>query len=93
MYCTGGVFVCGVLEAGNKLIDPRLFSIIPVDQLKPELGVQYHMTPPPGQPAFISLGTDGFRYKIPETENQINDLYERVTQPTRATVPAPSKVM
>lgn len=95
MACVGGIFICGVLTDGNKLVDPRMFSVLPPEEPKEgeeeDPGVRYHMGPPPGVPPYVTLGPDGFRYKVPDTPQGkiINDLYYRVTHPEKKVVEIP----
>lgn len=77
MVCVVGLFILGKLIGGNKLTEPRIFSII-------ENGQRIQMSPLPGTPPFIVLtGVDGFRYTMPETSDNkgILELYDRVTHP------------
>lgn len=83
MVCIVGLFILGKLVGGNKLTDPRIFSII-------EEGRRIQMSPPPGTPPFIVLtGVDGFRYTMPETPENKNilELYDRVTHPPNVVIP------
>jgi hypothetical protein len=80
MTVTGGLFIIGKLIGGNKLTDPRVFDVI-------EDGAKIQMRPLPGTPPFVTLGTDGFRYPVPEDDKPILDLYDRVTHPFIVTEP------
>jgi hypothetical protein len=75
MICTSGIFIIGNLIGGNKLTNPRLFTII-------DDGKRIQMAPLPGNPAFLRLGMEGFSYPIPPTDKPILELYERVTRPS-----------
>lgn len=76
MAFISGLFILGKLLGGNKLTDPRIFSII-------ENGKRIMLSPLPGTPSFITLGPDGFHYPMPINDDNANifDLYDRVTHP------------
>ena len=74
MVCTSGLFIIGELIGGNKLCKPRIFILI-------EDGRKMQMSTLPGNPTFLTLGADGFRYPLPETDKNIRELYIRVTTP------------
>lgn len=83
MVVVAGLFILGKLIGGNKLTDPRIFSII-------ENGQRIMMSPPPGTPPFIVLtGVDGFRYTMPDVPENKNilELYDRVTHPQNIVLP------
>ena len=74
MVVSNGLFIVGKLVGGSKLIEPRVFLVI-------EGGKKIQLSPLPSNPPFITLGPDGFRYAIPETDRNVLDLYDRVTHP------------
>jgi hypothetical protein len=76
MVINNGIFLVGSLIGGNKLIEPRVFSII-------ENGAKIQMSPLPGTPPFLTLGNDKMGYVVPDTPENKNmlELYERVTHP------------
>jgi hypothetical protein len=76
MVISQGLFLVGRLVGGNKLIEPRVFSII-------ENGAKIQMSPLPGTPPFVIIGNDGIRYPVPDNAGNKNllDLYGRVTHP------------
>jgi hypothetical protein len=80
MVLTGGLFIIGKLIGGNKLTDPRVFDVI-------ENGAKIQMRPLPGTPPFVTLGTDGLRYPVPESDKAMLELYDRVTHPIIVTEP------
>lgn len=86
MVCISGIFIIGNLISGNKLINPRHFAII-------EEGKRIQMSSLPGNPSWINIGSNGFRYLIPDTEKNILDLYDRVTHPVPVPNPEPSNLI
>ena len=75
-----GLFLVGKLVGGNKLVGPRVFSVI-------DNGARIQMTPLPGVPMFVLLGNDGFRYPVPKADKVMYDLYYKVTHPEEFTAP------
>jgi hypothetical protein len=74
MCVTSGLFVMGELVSGNKLLLPRVFTVI-------DNGTRIQLSPLPGIPPFIILKSDGFTYPVPESEANLLELYHRTTHP------------
>jgi hypothetical protein len=76
MVISAGLFLVGTIIGGNKLVKPRIFTLI-------ENGNRIQMSPLPGTPAFARIDPGGIYYNIPPTElnKSIYDLYRRVTAP------------
>jgi hypothetical protein len=73
MCVVAGLFLVGKLVGGNKLIDPRVFTLI-------EDGKRMQLSPLPALPPFVIVTRMGMCYPIPEADN-IYKLYEKVTTP------------
>ena len=87
MVCVGGIFIVGGMMGGNKLISPRLYTIFDDKEPDPLNPGRYRsvqkqqMSPLPGNPPFVIVGQDGFRYAVPEADVAMHELYRRVTKP------------
>lgn len=71
MVCTGGMFLMGRLEGGNKLLKPRVFTI-------EENGTRMRLQTLPSFPPFVNVRPD-FSYYVPYHDVNLVALYERVT--------------
>jgi hypothetical protein len=80
MVCTGGMFLMGVLVGGNKLLKPRVFTLLEeeVDPGKKEKGTRVKLQPLPCIPPFANVKPD-FTYPVPNWDKELIALYERVT--------------
>jgi len=74
MVITNGMFIMGKLIGGNKLCLPRVFTFL-------EEGKRIQLSPLPAIPPFITIGNDAARYAVPETDRNLHELYQRVTNP------------
>lgn len=72
-----GIFLIGILIGGNKLTNPRVFSIED-SQHDGKPTKLMRMEPLPGIPDFIRIH-DEASYPIPGAATQIIALYEQVT--------------
>ena len=79
MCVVGGLFLMGKLIGGNKLMDPRIFTLI-------ENGKRMQLSPLPSQPPFVIIARMSLFYPIPETDKNMLELYERVTNPENANI-------
>lgn len=79
MCVVGGLFLMGKLIGGNKLMDPRVFTLI-------ENGKRMQLSPLPSQPPFVIIARMSLFYPIPETDKNMLELYERVTNPENANI-------
>ena len=77
-----GFFLIGRLE-GNKLIKPRVMTMIPgkKDGTEQEKRDQIHLQALPMVPKEFILSHYAGRYTLPLREKTIYDLYARVTSP------------
>jgi hypothetical protein len=73
MCVVTGLFLVGKLVGENKLIGPRVFTLI-------EDGKRMQLSPLPALPPFVIIARMGLSYPIPETDNLFK-LYEKVTTP------------
>ena len=76
-----GLFLVGKLVGGNKLMDPRVFTLI-------EEGKRMQLAPLPTQPPFVIIARMSLSYQIPETDNLFK-LYEKVTTPPEKQIIVP----
>jgi len=85
MYCISGLFIMGKRVSSNKILNPRVFTIIEVPEKNPitqtmERIPKMQLSSLPANPSFITIESgDGFNYPIPDTEINLLNLYERVT--------------
>lgn len=79
MCVVAGLFLVGKLVGGNKLVDPRVFTLI-------EDGKRMQLSPLPALPPFVIIARMSLFYPIPETDN-IFKLYEQVTTPPNIVIP------
>ena len=85
MYCISGLFIMGKRVSSNKILNPRVFTIIEVPEKNPitqtmERIPKMQLSPLPVNPSFITIESgDGFNYPISDTEVNLLNLYERVT--------------
>jgi hypothetical protein len=82
MVVSSGLFIIGRLVGGNKLLAPRVWTLI-------KEGAEMQLSPLPFTPAFIILQDSGFTYPIPEDAATANiyALYKQVTTPPPAMPP------
>ena len=73
MCVVAGLFLVGKLVGGNKLMNPRVFTLI-------EDGKRMQLSPLPALPPFVIVARMGLSYLIPETDS-LYKLYEKVTTP------------
>ena len=71
-----GFFMVGRLE-GNKIMKPRVMTMIPAKNDKEQ--DQVHLQALPLLPPEFILSNYAGRYTLPQREKSIYDLYERVT--------------
>lgn len=76
MCVVDGLFLVGKLSNGNKLMNPRIFTLI-------DNGARMQLSPLPTQPSFISVHRMSLSYPIPEKEENLLALYEKVTTPEK----------
>ncbi len=83
MVCSNGLFMMGVLQGGNKLINPRVFSIVPDPDARPgERKELAQLVPLPSIPFIVNLSNASFfSYPVPEHDAELIKLYESVTSP------------
>ena len=81
MCVVGGLFLVGKLIGGNKLVDPRVFTLI-------EDGKRMQLSPLPALPSFVIIARMGLSYLIKEGDNLFR-LYEQVTTPPTENVVVP----
>ena len=100
MVITNGLFVIGKLVGGNKLIQPRIFTVYnePVkgvdgkpifnDKGEQQMEERIRMQSFPGTPGFCTIGQDAIKYPVVTNMQNVLFLYERVITP-RPAPPAP----
>jgi hypothetical protein len=81
MCVVAGMFLVGKLVGGNKLMNPRVFTLI-------EEGKRMQLSPLPALPPFIIVARMGMSYPIPEADN-IYKLYVKVTTPPEPEIVVP----
>ena len=75
----GQFWIVGRLVGGNKVLQPRIYRIIP-DQKNP--GQQLiQLEPFPHFPPFLNVGHGSMSFPILERETSLIKLYEQVTSP------------
>jgi len=77
MCVMDGLFIVGKLVGGNKLIDPRIFSLI-------EGGNKMQLSPLPCLPTVIHIARMSLSYPIPVHDVNMLNLYRKVTTPQQA---------
>jgi hypothetical protein len=83
MAAFSGLFIIGVVEGGNKLVNPRIFNVVPAgfDEEGLPVPAKIQMSPLPALPPFISFNKADFSYQVPEEHKPFYSLYETVTNP------------
>lgn len=77
MVISSGIFIVGVLVGDNKIINPRMFTMFEsVENGKKVPKMQ--LSPLPANPPYVYVRPE-VRYRIPDWDKNLLNLYERVT--------------